>query len=86
MCSKKKNVGIRKNDDKTVKNAKAFEELYAVKWNDRISTAALASLQTNNYNTPGSLPQTKDLVKLKPFLLDNITRIMTQIKAKVEGS
>ena len=78
----KKGVGIRKDDDKTVKDAKAFEDLYAVEWNDRVSAAALASLQTNNYNNPERLPQTKDLVKLKQFLLNNITRVITQINAE----
>ena len=32
------------DQDTTMKDARAFEELYVVKWTDRVSAAALASL------------------------------------------
>ena len=37
------------------------------------------SLQTDNYNIPGSLPQTKDLVKLKQSLKTLMVRIQKLI-------
>ena len=59
-----------------------FIELFSSEWTDRISSIALATLQTNKFNKQTELPLPQDLVLLKTYLVDNLTQLNKEIVVK----
>ena len=47
--------------------AETFIQLHSSEWTDKVSSIALATLKTNNFNKSEMLPVTADLILLKNF-------------------
>ena len=65
-------MGIRQQNGPLKEEAETFIQLHSSEWTDKVSSIALATLKTNNFNKPEMLPVTEDLVLLKNFLIQTM--------------
>jgi len=63
----KKGIGIRQDDDNTIKEADAFLSLHKSEWTSSVSAHSLATFKFRKYNKPTELPSVSDLLKLKAY-------------------
>ena len=75
----KRGIAIRKQNDNMLNDAKLFLNLLASEWTDRVSSIALATLQTNQFNKRLALPLTQDVVLLKSYLVENLKQLNKDI-------
>ena len=68
----KRGMGIRQQNGPLKEEAESFIHLHSSEWTDKVSSIALATLKTNNFNKPEMLPLTADLVLLKKFLMQTM--------------
>ena len=75
----KRGLGIRQQNSTTKAEAETFIQLHSSEWTDKVSSIALATLKTNNFNKPEMLPITADLVLLKNFLMKTTDDLNNEI-------
>ena len=68
----KRGLGIRQQNDPLKEEAETFIHLHYSEWTDKVSSIALATLKTNNFNKVEMLPLTDDLFLLKNFLMQTM--------------
>ena len=68
----KRGMGIRQQNGPLKEEAESFIHLHSSEWTNKVSSIALATLKTNNFNKPEMLPLTADLVLLKKFLMQTM--------------
>ena len=61
-------TGLIESNDEKIKKTRAFLDLYASEWSNRISTVSRSTLSENQYNRPRLLPLIEDVVKLQKHL------------------
>ncbi|KAJ8321232.1 hypothetical protein KUTeg_001215 [Tegillarca granosa] len=85
-CSKyMKSEGLKAHDKQKIDKANTFLQLYEQDWKDQISSQALASLETKNYNKPKLLPLTKDVVKFDKYLKEEASALCRDIEKNVDN-
>ena len=72
-------MGIREQNGPLKEEAETLIHLHSSEWTDKVSSIALATLKTNNFNKPEMLPVTADLVLLKNFLMQTMEDQKKQI-------
>ena len=75
----KRGLGIRQQNSTTKAEAETYIQLHSSEWTDKVSSIALATLKTNNFNKPEMLPITADLVLLKNFLMKTTDDLNNEI-------
>ena len=63
----KKGLGIRQDDNGTIKEADAFLSQHKSEWTSSVSAHSLATFKHRKYNNPIQLPSVADLLKLKSY-------------------
>ena len=63
---------IGQQNDPLKEGIETFIHLHSSEWKDKVSSIALATLKTNNFNKPEMLPLTDDLFLLKNFLMQTM--------------
>lgn len=64
----KRGLAIRQDDNLAEMEAERFLKLKYAEWPDRVSTIALTTLATKNFNEPDMIPLTTDIIKLREYL------------------
>ena len=85
LASAKQTVGIKTKNSEIKQDARDFLELLMEEWNT-YANHAQATLEARRDKTPELLPLTKDIQKLRLFLLTEIDKIVSKLeKCEVEG-
>jgi len=75
----KRGLGIRQQNSTTKAEAETYIQLHSSEWTDKVSSIAMATLKTNNFNKPEMLPITADLVLLKNVLMKTTDDLNNEI-------
>ena len=78
----KKREGIKRGDEVMKEEAAAFLSLHDSDWKDMISCRAHISLKLGKFDKHVPLPVTSDLVKLKEYLDNQMTLLMSALSHK----
>ena len=73
---------IRLRDKDLLENVNGFTQLYELEWKVFISSAAGRSLDENKFQTPGALPLTSDLIKLREFCSTEIPAAIARLEVQ----
>ena len=85
LASAKRTVCIKTKNSDVKQDARDFLELHMEEW-DNYANHTQATLEARHDKTPEVLPLTKDMQKLRLFLLTEIDKIVSKLeKREVEG-
>lgn len=80
----KRGAAYRNDDAQMLHDADAFVALHKVEWTSRIASASLATLKQRKYNNPELMPVTSDLLKLKTYQEQSISKLTSELIANAE--
>lgn len=73
---------IRLQDKDLLESVNGFTQLYELEWKIFISSAAGRSLDENKFQSPGALPITSDLIKIRDFCSTEIPATIARLEAQ----
>ena len=73
-CSLLNGIGIKSKNPSLSKDAVEFLQLFKLEWVAQISTVCLKTMDTNKFNKVMLLPLTEDLMKVRTFLKQDISK------------
>lgn len=77
-----KGFGLRRKNEEMIKNVDFLESLYRAELGTLISSASIQTLEYNKFNKKVVLPLTEDLIELKNYCTDNITKLTKELQDK----
>lgn len=70
------------SDEKTIKNVKAFKQMYETKWNECVSSQALRNISEAKWNAPQVLPFADDVKKMHQYICVQRRKYQTELEEK----
>lgn len=73
-------VALRTRNDEQKENVNCYLQLHETEWCEKISAAALSTLDDRKHNQPQILPVTSDLVKMRKYVLEEVEELVNNLK------